>query len=210
MHNRERDTRASGPPLRWNDIYSGRASDYEAPDADLLAIAEGLPPGRALDVGCGAGGLAAALAERGWQVTGIDIAERAIAAARHVLRNRGTEAKLVVADAARWQPPGHYELITSSFAMPEGADRAATLRMIRNALAPGGVVAIKEFDATMSRHGHFAGFDLVTIEELRGAFAGLEIDRAEIVPTPVHDHAGDGFAEDWTAALLRARLPARP
>jgi trans-aconitate methyltransferase len=207
MSNREKDTHASVPPSEWNDLYSGRSSDYEAPDADLLAIAEELQPGRALDVGCGAGGLVLALAERGWEVAGVDIAERAIAAARQVLRDRGAEAELVVADAASWQPPGRYDLITSSFAMPEGAERTATLRMMRDALAPGGLVAVKEFDATMTRHGHFAGFDLVTVEELRGAFAGLEIERAEIVPTPVHEHAGDGFTEDWTAALFRARLP---
>ncbi len=207
MSDSEKGTHPSVPPLNWNEIYSGRSSDYEAPDADLLAIAEELQPGRALDLGCGAGGLVLALAERGWQVTGVDIAERAIAAARQVLRDHGGEAELVVADAAHWQPPGCYDLITSSFAMPEGAERAATLRMIRDALAPGGVVAIKEFDATMTRHGHFAGFDLVTVEELLDAFAGLEIERAEIVPTPVHEHAGDGFADDWTAALFRARLP---
>ena len=167
-----------------------------------------MEPARALDVGCGAGGLVLALAELGWQVTGIDIAGKAITAARRVLEDHGAEAELSTADATKWQPPGQYDLITSSFAMPEGEERSAVLRMIRSALAPGGVVAIKEFDPSMSRHSHFAGFDFVTIDELTAAFDGFEVERAEVVSTPVHEHAEGSASEDWTAVLFIARRPA--
>ena len=36
-----------------------------------------LEPGSALDIGCGAGGHIVALAQLGWKVTGINIAEKA-------------------------------------------------------------------------------------------------------------------------------------
>jgi hypothetical protein len=89
----------------------------------------------------------------------------------------------------------------------DGPGRAAVFRMMSEALAPGGVVALKEFDSTTTRHGFFAEFDLVMLEELRAAFASLEIVRLEVVDTPVHEHAGDVAGSDavWMAALLHAR-----
>ena len=191
----------------WNEAYSGGADDYEAPDPDLLEIIDGLKPGRALDLGCGAGGLLLAMAERGWELTGIDIANTAITAAGKVLSARGFSAELCVADATTWKPEADYQLITSSFALPGIARRASIFSMIRGALAPGGVVALKEFDSTMELVGFFSGTDLVTVEELTAAFVGLEILRAEIVDTAAHDHdaSGSHAGERWSAALLHAR-----
>lgn len=47
-----------------------------------IAAADRLEPGVALDLGCGTGRHATYLAEHGWEVTGIDVAPRAIALAR--------------------------------------------------------------------------------------------------------------------------------
>ncbi|WP_432077364.1 hypothetical protein [Streptomyces sp. YPW6] len=56
---------ASYPVFAWDDLYTGDDSDTADPDLALLAHADGVPPGRALDLGRGAGGNALALAERG-------------------------------------------------------------------------------------------------------------------------------------------------
>ena len=197
-------------PFDWNEAYSGDATDYDDPDPGLVEIIDGLRPGRALDIGCGAGGLIVALAERKWQVTGIDIAAKAIEAARKVVQERGVNAELHVADATGWKPNRRYDLIVSSFALPESkAGRALVYRMIRDAIAPGGTVLLKDFDDTMKRVKFFATFDLVTVEELTAGFDGLNIIKAEIVDTPVHDHrTGKGQPEErWTAALLQAQSP---
>jgi 2-polyprenyl-3-methyl-5-hydroxy-6-metoxy-1,4-benzoquinol methylase len=53
-----------------------------APSSFFVAEAESLPPGRALDLGCGTGRDAVYLAQRGWTVTGVDAVEQAIDAAR--------------------------------------------------------------------------------------------------------------------------------
>ena len=86
--------------FEWNDNYTGHTTDYEPPDPLLLQLVDGLTPGTALDVGCGAGGLVIALAERGWHVTGVDIAPNAIQSAKASLHKRNLAAELHVADAA--------------------------------------------------------------------------------------------------------------
>ena len=190
----------------WNQSYVGDASDYTEPDADLLSIIDGLEPGQALDLGCGAGGLLVALARKGWIVTGIDIAEKAIESARIITQDRGVNAELHVADVTTWKPRGYYDLIASSFALPaDRAGRNSVFQLVQKALAPRGTVLLKDFDSTMNRVEFFAEMDLVTVEELTKLFDGFNIVRAEIVPTPVHHHGSGNYKEDWTAVLFQAR-----
>ena len=77
--------------------------------------------------------------------------------------------------------------------------------MIRDSLAPGGTVLLKDFDSSMNRVKFFAEFDLVTVAELTAAFEDLNITRAVIVDTPVHDHSSGGGQPDehWTAVLFQ-------
>jgi len=195
--------------FNWNDIYTGDEADYMPPNAAILELARELEPGAALDVGCGAGGLLVALAQLGWEVHGIDLAPNAILAARKVFARHQTQGDLVACDASSYRPSRRYELVTNSFALP--LKRAAQLRVyrtIRKAVAPGGMVILQDFDTQMSGVGAFGGCDLVDLADLTEAFAGFEIQRAEIVPTPVHHHHEGGYGQEtWTAALLVARRP---
>ena len=59
-----------------------------------------LPPGRALDVGCGTGRDAVYLAKRGWQVTAVDIVDTAIARARQRAADEGVEVQWVAGDVS--------------------------------------------------------------------------------------------------------------
>ena len=199
------------PTFDWNAIYTGELEDFEPADSDILAVSAALAPGSALDVGCGAGGLCTELAAGGWRVTGIDIAPRAIQAARRVAQRRGVTVELIAGDAASWHPPRSFDLVTSSFALPATAtDQGRALAMIRACVAPGGTVVIKDFDAGMRAVAQFAGFHLPTVAEVADVFAGFEILRAEVVPTPAHQHSGgQAAAQDWTAVFFVARNPAR-
>jgi SAM-dependent methyltransferase len=67
--------------------------------ANLPSPGGGLRPGRALDLGCGTGTNVRYLAERGWQVTGIDFAPNAIAKARRKLGS--LPATLLVGDVTQ-------------------------------------------------------------------------------------------------------------
>jgi SAM-dependent methyltransferase len=55
-------------------------------------------PGRALDVGCGTGRDAVYLAKRGWRVTGVDFAERALTKARERAAAEGGDVQWVEGD----------------------------------------------------------------------------------------------------------------
>jgi SAM-dependent methyltransferase len=75
--------------------------DQDHVPAELSALVEGpaaLAPGRALDVGCGTGTQAVYLAEHGWQVTGVDAVERALAQARRRAEEKGVEVRWVAGD----------------------------------------------------------------------------------------------------------------
>jgi len=62
----------------WNNRYRTREEIDQDPAPLLVQAATGLPPGRALDLACGAGRNAIWLASRGWEVVAIDGAPEAI------------------------------------------------------------------------------------------------------------------------------------
>lgn len=61
-----------------------------------------VPPfGPALDLGCGSGIWAVALARRGWRVTGVDSVSKALRRARDRAHDAGGEVRLIKADVTR-------------------------------------------------------------------------------------------------------------
>jgi 2-polyprenyl-3-methyl-5-hydroxy-6-metoxy-1,4-benzoquinol methylase len=72
----------------------------------LLALVEdtrGVPLGSALDLGCGTGRWSVRLAERGWQVVGVDVVPRAIDAARNRLEQAGVDVTFKEGDVTALQ-----------------------------------------------------------------------------------------------------------
>lgn len=56
--------------------------DHELPPPEIIAIAERLPPGRLIDLGCGTARASVYLAARGWEADAIDFVPEAIDLAR--------------------------------------------------------------------------------------------------------------------------------
>lgn len=93
----------------WDARYRSSAANLE-PEPLVVSIAGALPPGRALDLACGAGRNALWLAARGWKVTAVD----GSAAAIEILRSRSTAIDARVADLERGEfqiAPGSWDLI---------------------------------------------------------------------------------------------------
>src|SRR5687768_7291613 len=61
------------------------------------------PYGPALDLGCGSAVWGVRLAERGWDVTGVDIVEKALGRARERINEAGVEMRLVQGDVTALQ-----------------------------------------------------------------------------------------------------------
>jgi SAM-dependent methyltransferase len=132
----------------WDDRYRSRGRLFSGnPNGVLVTEVAGLPPGRALDVGCGEGADACWLARRGWEVTATDISRVALqraAASSPDLASRvaWTHADLTVA------PPeaGAFDLVSVQyFPLPRRPGHAA-LQGLLAAAAPGGTLLIASHD----------------------------------------------------------------
>ncbi len=66
----------------WDARYRDRDLVWGARPNTWVEAEIALPPGRALDLACGEGRNSIWLAQRGWQVTGIDFSHEAIRKAR--------------------------------------------------------------------------------------------------------------------------------
>ena len=170
----------------WNRRYEGSELLWTAePNRFLVAEASGLPPGRALDLACGEGRNAVWLAERGWEVTGVDFAEVGLEKARGLAAARGVDATWVYADLLEYDPPPEaFDLVALLYLqLPEG-ERRRVLRRAVAAVAPGGTLLVVAHDRSNLEHGHGGPQDpsvLATPEEVAGDLDGLEVERAEVV-----------------------------
>lgn len=100
----------------------------------LDALAEGLPRGKVLDMGCGGGALSARLAHSGCQVTATDVSATAVAAATATLERNRLQGKVVGGDL--YESIGaRFETIVTNPPFHDGRDRtmSITRRLIREA-----------------------------------------------------------------------------
>jgi SAM-dependent methyltransferase len=193
----------------WNRKHGEAGLLFGAePNRFLVAEVEGLEPGRALDVACGAGRNAVWLAEQGWAVTGIDFSDVALANARGLAAERGVEVEWVEADLRVWEPPGTFDLVAVLYLQVPAEERRLVLGRAAEAVAPGGTLLVVGHDLQNLNGGHGGPKDprvLFTPEDVAAELAGLEVEKAERVLRPVETEDGEAQAID---ALVRARRPA--
>jgi 2-polyprenyl-3-methyl-5-hydroxy-6-metoxy-1,4-benzoquinol methylase len=179
------------------------------PNRFLVAEVGQLPPGRALDVACGAGRNAVWLAERGWAVTGVDFAEVALANARALAGERGVEVEWEQADLRDWQPAeAAFDLVVVLYLQLPAAELSAILARTASAVAPGGTLLVVGHDRENLNGGHGGPKDLAVLftpAEVARELRGLEVEKAERVLRPVETEDGEAHAID---ALVRARRSA--
>ncbi|MFE7429959.1 MULTISPECIES: class I SAM-dependent methyltransferase [unclassified Streptomyces] len=126
----------------WDGVYAARpAASRPQPNARLTETVAGLPPGDALDLGCGDGGDALWLARLGWHVTAVDVSavavERLAALAR--AHGLGDSVTTVRADLHKSFAFGGFDLVCAHYLhTPCDLDRATVLRSAAHALRPGG------------------------------------------------------------------------
>jgi SAM-dependent methyltransferase len=191
----------------WNRKHGEAAVLFgREPNRFLLAEVAGVPPGRALDLACGAGRNAVWLARQGWRVTGVDFSDVALGKARALAAESGVEVEWVQADVVRWEPPAMaFELVAVLYLQLAAGQRRLVLGRAAAAVASGGTLLVVGHDL-QNLDGGFGGprdpAVLLTPEQVAAELPGLEIERAERVLRPIEDEEGDVQAID---ALVRAR-----
>ncbi|GAA4303060.1 SAM-dependent methyltransferase [Actinomadura luteofluorescens] len=156
---------------------------------ELVALVEGgdaLPPGRALELGCGTGTNAVYLARHGWDVTAVDLIGGAVDQARAKATASGTAVRLLHGDATRLDEldaPGPYDLFfdLSCFCGIPPHRRDAYAAGLTGRAAPGALLLMfgygpEAFDDPISG---------VTADELRARFPGWELVDATPGTNPV-------------------------
>lgn len=152
-------------------------------------------PGRLLDVGCGAGDLAAFFGRRGWNVAGI---EPSAAAAEHA-RAVGVEAVTGTLADAPWED-GEFDAILFNHSLEHIDDPAEAVAAAARLLRPGGLLAIAVpnfgswhrrlfgsawFQLDLPRHlQHFDRDSLSTLVRSTG-LRPVEITTASMRPSPL-------------------------
>ncbi|MFI9753417.1 class I SAM-dependent methyltransferase [Streptomyces collinus] len=136
----------------WDGVYAARpAADAPRPNARLTETVSDLPPGQALDLGCGEGGDALWLASQGWHVTAVDISAVAVErltalAGSHGL---GDRVNAVRHDLQASFPQGGFDLVCAHYLhTPFGLDRSTVLRSAAHVLRPGGRLLVVDHGST--------------------------------------------------------------
>jgi SAM-dependent methyltransferase len=121
----------------WDNRYAATELVWGAgPNAFLPPLVEGLPVGSALDIACGEGRNSVWLAERGWDVTGIDFSPVAIEKAW--LLAQDLPVTYEVADVESYEPRQAFDLVILFYVHLMEADARSMFDMAASAVAPGG------------------------------------------------------------------------
>ncbi len=156
----------------------------------ISSCAGGLKGKSALDVGCGGGLLSEAMASAGAQVTGIDLANEALTAARHHALQSGVkvEYRCIAAEALANEVPAHYDLVTCLEMLEHVPQPQSIVAACAKLAKPGGTVVF----STLNRNPKSFALAIVGAEYL-----------LNLVPRGTHEYAKfirPSELERWTAA----------
>jgi ubiquinone/menaquinone biosynthesis C-methylase UbiE len=129
---------------RWSreEFFSTGLAEVGADMERVRRLDPGLPGGRALDFGCGAGRLTQALARHFSRATGVDISGRMVALARELSRDPGVDFVHNPRGDLKLFPGGSFDFVYSRITLQHIAPRYTRryLREFIRVLAPGGVM----------------------------------------------------------------------
>jgi len=129
----------------WEPHYAASAPGTGGPNPVLVDLVEALAPGRVLDLGCGGGGDALWLAQRGWAVLTVDVSATALAR----VTDRATGAGL--SDRVRTErhdltatfPHGEVDVVSAQYLLsPVEFDRPPMFARAAATVRAGGMLLI--------------------------------------------------------------------
>ncbi len=159
----------------WDERYRKQeAAPERGPAAFLVEHRRLLPPrGRALDVAMGTGRNALYLASLGYEVTGIDVSEVAVARCREEAARLGLRIEAIQADLELYEIAiDAYDIVTNFYYLQRDLTPHLTA-----ALRPGGVLVFETFTTEQRQFGWGPQQEefLLRPGELRSLFPGLKV-----------------------------------
>ncbi|WP_305042735.1 class I SAM-dependent methyltransferase [Geoalkalibacter sp.] len=159
--------------VKWNERWQERAQDPWQPDPWLLRIRPLLPVGPLLDLACGRGRNALYLAEQGFAVTALDLAEEGLRQLRAEARRRNLTLDVRRCDLETLPDLGRacYAVVLDFFYL-----QRSLLPALREAVRPGGVAVLRTFSRAGDFPGEAPNADFVLeVGELPRLFPGWEV-----------------------------------
>jgi len=156
----------------WNRVLTAETPRFNTdPNEFLVRMVSGRPPGRALDVGMGQGRNAIWLAQQGWQVTGFDPAEKAVALAHELAAKAGVEitTETVGSENFDWGTE-RWDLIVLSYVTVR-----PWIEQVRQSLRPGGLVMLEAFHDDATKEASIGRGVVYETNELLELFSGFRI-----------------------------------
>ncbi|GGK51950.1 class I SAM-dependent methyltransferase [Nocardia camponoti] len=170
----------------WEEFYRDRPQIWTGnPNALLVREVSDLTPGTALDLGCGEGGDAIWLAERGWKVTAVDVSPTAIE--RGKTRAAGLDITWAAHDLQHDFPEGTFDLVSAQFLHSPNErpnERAEILRRASQAVAVAGRLVIGSHFGMPSWATHRHDMDLPSISQTLEQLAlgpNWHVEMAELI-----------------------------
>ncbi len=191
--------------LRWDAVYTEADQIWSGePNQALVAEVVGMPPGRAIDVGCGEGADAVWLAARGWRVTALDPSGVALDRARAAASAAGAEVTWVHAGLAdsgsEALPDSGFDLVISFYpALDLSTDPVARLARLA---APGGTLLVVHHADVDTERARERGFDPDLLMSPDDVAAGLGDGWQVQVHERRERHVSGGAGAEHTADLV--------
>lgn len=107
-----------------------------------LRLLDGLPPGRALDLGAGEGADSIRLARMGYDVTAVEISCVGAEKIGKFASDAGVPVNVDVADISRYQPDGEFDVVICNGVLHYVADKERVIEVMQRATRPGGLNVI--------------------------------------------------------------------
>jgi thioredoxin reductase/SAM-dependent methyltransferase len=141
------DTRLTASVLSpdyWEQRYSSDDRVWSGePNPHLVSVVADLKPGSALDVGSGEGADSLWLASRGWDVTGVEMAQAAVDRAVRAADEAGVHVTWRRADVRTWQPGAEqYDLVSVQYLQLPRTTLAGVLGRLAATVRPGGTLLV--------------------------------------------------------------------
>ena len=196
----------------WERRYAGGVYFYGTEPNDFLrASLPGLPGGDALCLAEGEGRNAVFLAQAGYAVSSVDLAEAGVRKTRRLAQRNGVNVAAVVGDLSVFElGQARWDLIVSIFAhMPSAVRRDVHARVVPS-LRPGGVFLLEAYTPAQigRRTGGPSSADLtMTLAQLRDELAPLEMLHGVELEREVRE--GSGHTGPGAVVQVIARKPVR-